>query len=256
MPAGRQGFTLLEILIVVAIIILLSTVILINLRGQTARANDAKRKMDLNTMNKVTEDYYNDHSGYPFSASFGTCGSAFEPYIARIPCDPVSKMPYGYFPAVNGGYRICAKLSDTTDPAIAAMNCSGYQGCGVGCGYNFCLASGVPASAVNTADEVPCIATPTPTGVPTASPTIGPAPTATPTPPASYTPTPTITFAPVPHYACTPSGDCNYYADPYGAGCPVAWTDKTCGGYIPGQPYTGYCADKANLCTDRGGTAF
>lgn len=217
LPAGRQGFTLIELLIAVAIILLLSMVVFMNLRGQSARANDIKRKADLYTLRMSFEDYNNDHSSFPDQSVVNNCGSAdMAPYLAKIPCDPVSHSPYGYFPSVNGGYRICAKLADTTDPAIAAMGCTGPLGCGLGSGFNYCLTSGVTASAVGTEDQIGGGGlTPTPT-------------------PGGGTPTPT----PVPGYACTPvdlvkypNGTCNWYADPYGippgakygGECPVAW---------------------------------
>lgn len=153
----QRGLTLIEILIVIAIILILSMLGLMNIQGQMAHATDARRKMDLYTLSKLFEDYYNDHDAYPDTTAIGNCGSPVGPYLVSIPCDPVLKEPYGYFPASNGGYRICAKLADKTDRDIAAMNCTGETGCGAGCGYNYCLSSGVPASAVGTGDEVPCV---------------------------------------------------------------------------------------------------
>lgn len=235
MKKFQKGFTLLEILIVVAIIVLLSMVVLMSLRGQTARANDTKRKMDLYTLSKSFEDYYNDNGAFPVQSVVDNCGGTMESYITRIPCDPVSRTHYGYFPSVSGGYRICAKLSDMTDPAIAAMNCTGANGCGVGCGYNYCLASGVTASAVGTEDEIPCVEiTPTPTPTPG-----GGTPTPTPTPYAGY------------HWACASTGHCNYFNNPYSEQhkCGNAWLAE-CPGYVEGVPFSGACADLANLCAD------
>ncbi len=229
----HAGFTLLEILIVVTIIILLAMVLFMNLRGQTARANDIKRKSDIYILSKFFEDYRNDNDAFPNQSVVNNCAGAMEPYIKRIPCDPVSKTHYGYFPSVNGGYRICAKLSDTTDPAIAAMNCGGAAGCGLGSGYNFCLASGVTASAVGTVDEIIGGGTPTPGGG-----------GGTPTPGGGGgggggTPTPTLN--PVYHISCTLGGDCNWYDDPSLHGCPVSW-EINCP--------AGACAIIANRCAD------
>jgi prepilin-type N-terminal cleavage/methylation domain-containing protein len=238
MKKFQQGFTLIEILIVVAIIILLSVAALLNIMGQMAHATDIKRKADLYTLSKSFEDYFNDHSAFPDQSVVANCGGAFAPYITTIPCDPVSKDHYGYFPSVNGGYRICAKLTDKTDPAIAAAGCSGPAGCGLGGPtlggvYNYCLASGVTASAVGTVDEI--------------SGGGGGGPTSTPTP----TPTPTI--GPANLYACTPyedpvthKGICNYYAHPFdppplGGGCPPGEAWPT--GCPPGA-----CDIPANRC--------
>src|SRR5450759_3850044 len=128
-----RGINIIEILIDNAIIILLSIAVLMSFQGQMAHATDSKRKTDLYTLSKSFEDYYNDHSAFPDQSVVNDCSGALAPYIPIIPCDPVHRTDhYGYFPTTNGGYRICTKLTDTTDPAIAAMGCGGAAGCGVG----------------------------------------------------------------------------------------------------------------------------
>lgn len=214
----------MEILIVIAIIVVLSVFVLFSLRGQAARASDIKRKTDLYTLRKSFEEYNNDHEAFPDQSIVDTCGgAALMPYLSKVPCDPVSKDPYGYFPALNGGYRICAKLSDTTDPAISTAGCSGPTGCGLGGPpsggvYNYCLASGVTASAVGTVDEI-------------AGGGEGPTPT----------PTPTPNLNPDYHIACTLGGDCNWYDNPALHGCPISWVTSC----PPGA-----CAIPANRCAD------
>jgi len=210
-----------------------------SLQGQTAKAMDIRRKTDLYILRKGLEDYYNDHTSYPEQSVVNDCGNSLESYLPKIPCDPVSKSPYGYFPSTTGGYRLCAKLSDKTDPAIARMGCGGTDGCGVGGPpsggvYNFCLASGVTASAVGTADEIAG-------GGPASSPT---------TAPTTLTPTPTSGASANP-WACTPGVDpftgkgiCNWYYDPLGPAplggeCPISW--PTC-------PMNNECDNPSNRC--------
>ena len=213
----ESGFTLIELLIVISIIIVLLVFVLMNLQGQIAKANDAKRKSDLYTLKNAIEEYNNDHTAFPPQNSVASCdGNGLSPYINQIPCDPVSRNPYGYFlSAATGGYRVCAILSDKTDPAIAAMGCSGSSGCGLSGGYNYCLAQGTTASAVGTADQ---------------SGGTGSVPTATPAGGGGGAPiTPTPGF----HNACAPPdingiSYCNYYADPAGSGCPTTYSDRTC----------------------------
>ncbi len=220
MEKPQKGFTLIELLIAVSIIMLLSMFVFINLRGQSARATDIKRKTDLYNLRKSFEDYNNDHDAFPDQSVVTNCGSTdMDPYLAKIPCDPVSKTHYGYFPSVTGGYRICAKLSDTTDPAIAAMGCAGAAGCGLGGGYNYCLAAGVTASAVGTVDEIGG----------------GGGGGSTPTP------TPTPNLNPDYHVSCTLGGDCNWFDNPSLHGCTISW-QTIC---PPGA-----CAIPANRCAD------
>ncbi|MCX6792123.1 MAG: hypothetical protein NT149_03750, partial [Candidatus Gottesmanbacteria bacterium] len=166
------------------------------------------------------------------------CGNAMGTYLAAIPCDPVSKDHYGYFRSGGGGYRICAKLTDKTDPAIAAAGCPGAEGCGLGGPpsggvYNYCLASGVTASAIGTDDYIPG------GGGPPAP--VGGGGTPTPTPYIGY------------HVVCTSGGACVWFSNPVVHGCPVwARWEYDCPGFIhsPETPYSGACGDSANRCTE------
>lgn len=227
----QRGFTLMELLIAISVVALLAILVFIGLKTQIARGYDAKRKSDLSAIHKAFEEYYNDNDCYPASGILDTCGAtALSPYLAKIPCDPVTKVPYKYVPESNAcnGFRVCATLGDTGDSDITRIGCHPTAGCGWGAGYNFCQASGVPITAPGFDPNI----SPTPTSGPTPSPTPGGGPTATPTP------TPpggggSQTFA------CTPGGQCNIYADPEGSGCPVTFSDPTC---------NNACSDPANRC--------
>lgn len=125
--SGKKSFTLLEILITVAIIILLAVIVLLVLDPfqQINKANDAKRKNDLSILKKALEEWYNDKGCYPepenicydgatnycnkpgsctnfLSKSCNICGiestsPSFLPYLSKLPCDPEhSKRKYLY----------------------------------------------------------------------------------------------------------------------------------------------------------------
>ena len=233
----RKGFSLLEILIVIAILSLIMIIVMVNLRGQTAKAFDAKRKTDLYKLHTALEEYANDHGSYPADSLITNCdGTDLAPSLGFIPCDPERQTPYGYFLSTTGGFRVCTQLSYTADPVIENSGCDGPEGCGLGGGYNYCLAAGTTASAVGTEDEVPFNATPTPTRTPT--PTPGPTPTPTPIP------TPTPTPPPGGWYACTPTDGqgqsvCNHYENPWVSGCPTYFVDADC---------SSACGNPANRC--------
>ncbi len=221
----KKGFTLVELLIVIAIIIILLVAVLVNMKRQIDRANDAKRKADVYSINNAVEEYFNDRSGIPPQGSIDTCGgSALSPYLKQIPCDPVTRKSYGYFPSttISNAYRLCAVLQDASDPAIAAIGCNGQQSCGVGGGFNWCLASGTSPSAVGTSDQGGGGGGGGGgTSFPTPSPTAGPG-----------------------SFACSPPdfqgvSYCNSYADPEGSGCPVTFADRSC---------SNSCGNSANWC--------
>jgi len=66
------GFTLMELLIVIAILGLLATIGLGSFRTSQMKGRDAQRKSDLSQIQKALEMYYNDYSGYPAAITGGS----------------------------------------------------------------------------------------------------------------------------------------------------------------------------------------
>lgn len=195
-----RGFTLVELLIVVSLIALMLGVVFINWRVQINRGQDVLRKKHLTDIKRAFEEYFNDKGCYPAASILSTCnGTALQPYLAAIPCDPVSKLPYKFVPVNDAnlcsGYRVFTSLRDTSDSDIAKQGCNGVTGCGFGVGFNYGISSGT-----TVADS-----------------TFNPGATPTPTPPSQPG-----------QNACDPSGICNSYSDPVGSGCPVTYQDNNC----------------------------
>ena len=67
----ERGFTIIELLIVIAIIGILATLVLTNFRGAQAKGRDTVRQNDINSMYQKLEEYYNDEGSYP-TATFDT----------------------------------------------------------------------------------------------------------------------------------------------------------------------------------------
>ena len=65
MRHGTKGFTLVEVLIVVAILGLLAAIAAVALLGALDRARQRRTMMDLHTIGVALESYSNDHSFYP-----------------------------------------------------------------------------------------------------------------------------------------------------------------------------------------------
>lgn len=99
----NKAFTLIELLIVIAIIGLLSSIVLASLAQARMKARDAKRIADLNQIRVALELYYNDYGYYPQSACGWDCNGYYystdsgwttfattmAPYI-NLPKDPIN----------------------------------------------------------------------------------------------------------------------------------------------------------------------
>lgn len=86
----RSGFTLIEMLVVVAIVGLLSSVVVVGVGGARQKARDAKRVADVRQIQTWFESNYNNATGYPNVTT----------YPAELPKDPTG----GTYPA----YSVCS----------------------------------------------------------------------------------------------------------------------------------------------------
>lgn len=119
MYTRKQGFTLIEILIVVAIIGILASVVLVGLGPAQQAGRDARRLSDLHQVQNGLELYYNKCGFYPGSAASGACtasnNAATAGYtdmsaaivgsslgINTMPLDPTNAAPRVYMFRTNG----------------------------------------------------------------------------------------------------------------------------------------------------------
>lgn len=73
---NKKGFTLVELLVVISIIGLLSTLAVVSLSSARQKARDAKRASDVKQIQTALELYFSDQNTYPVVAAAVTLGDA------------------------------------------------------------------------------------------------------------------------------------------------------------------------------------
>ena len=101
-----RGFTLVELMIVIAIIGLLSGIIITSLTGSKGKSRDARRISDVNQIQLALEQYFDRCGDYPTALNTSLnngcpSGIALSSYISVVPKDPSTNTLYDY--VVNNG---------------------------------------------------------------------------------------------------------------------------------------------------------
>lgn len=167
MDKNNYAVSLIEVVLVMAILLLLLAGVYFAVRTQVGKGQDAKRKDDLERIKVAFEDYYNDNGCYPTPDMIDDCDSnELSPYLNRIPCDPVSGDPYKMITDQYGSdacptwYKVYTKMENTDDVNIVKLGCQ--EGCQIdGDTYHYGVSSPnvyagqVPASSFTCSDGTP-----------------------------------------------------------------------------------------------------
>jgi len=157
----KNGFTLMELLIVMAILGILATLLIGNFTTSQRKGRDAQRKSDLKQIQEALEMYLNDKGIYPSASSgqivgCGSCGSApsacswsSQPefrdtvpagcgttYMKKLPKDPLAAQNYYYWASGDQkSYKLYATLENSRDPKRLIPNETVNCGAVVTCNY-------------------------------------------------------------------------------------------------------------------------
>ncbi len=152
MLGKNRGFTLMELLVVVAVMMILAVLGLSSYLFSIKKSHDVVRKSDLAAIAKGLEAFANDFTVYPDDDGAGkikACDSGAglvacswgdpmtarpngtaQTYLIKIPKDPVSGQYY-YYIKTTDGFKLYAGLENISDPSYAdagiscgAVNCS------------------------------------------------------------------------------------------------------------------------------------
>ncbi|MFA4942477.1 MAG: FISUMP domain-containing protein [Patescibacteria group bacterium] len=133
----KKFFTLIELLITIAIIAVITSISLISFSNVRQKGRDTQRLSDIKLIQKALEDYYRDEGTYPVSLTPGGSligSSSNTVYMRNIPQNP-SPRSDGNCPDDNysyelrdTGYFIDFCLSESNIQASAGEKCATAQG--------------------------------------------------------------------------------------------------------------------------------
>lgn len=115
---AQSGFTIIELLIVIAIIGILAGLVLNNFQGAQAKARDTQRRTDINNVHAKLEEFYNDNGGYPNEDLTATL-------LAGVDAEALND--------VDGTAIVESYTTSTTAPTLSPANTNEYAYGGYGC---------------------------------------------------------------------------------------------------------------------------
>jgi general secretion pathway protein G len=84
---GQSGFTIIELLIVMTLVVLLASIGMTQYRNSTTRAEEAVLREDLFRMRDAMDQFYADKNKWPTDLA----ELVSEGYIREVPVDPMTK---------------------------------------------------------------------------------------------------------------------------------------------------------------------
>ncbi len=120
----QRGFTLVELVVVIAIIAVLSTLIVVSLDNAKMTGRDARRVSDIKQLQLALKLFYNDTGYYPTAITAGrSIANGGSNYLLRVPSNPAPHADNGcadsdyVYTQLDGGerYSLSFCLGDRTD---------------------------------------------------------------------------------------------------------------------------------------------
>ena len=158
MNKKQKGFTLIEILVVIAIIGILATIVLTSLGTARQKASDAKVQAQLSSMRSQAELFFGDNGNYGTPETDTTNGCAPAPDVGSLfryasSSDGLSEL----IAAIPSTYTVLCYTDPTTDTATA-WAVTAANGLSGGSAASWCVDSTGQSKAYNTSSPTPPVA--------------------------------------------------------------------------------------------------
>jgi len=118
----KNGFSMIELLVVTTIIIVLTTIGLVSYRSASMNARNGKRKADLESVRQALVLYRVDEGVYPVGSSFSGMTTAIADYLATLEVNDPSGDPYVYNYTSNGVTFSISALLEPDQTAYTLTN--------------------------------------------------------------------------------------------------------------------------------------
>jgi len=118
----QKGFTIIELIVVIAIIAVLATIVMINVTSYIGKSKDASIKGNMSTIASTAAGFYDDNKAYTNLVNNTTVLNAWA-QINSLSSDGNNKV----FANTTGNWCACAKLTGNSSNTYCADS-QGYRG--------------------------------------------------------------------------------------------------------------------------------
>lgn len=125
---NKKGFTLIELMVVIAVIAILATIALFGINRAQASARDTQRQQIMNGMRTALERYYGDNQQYPNTGAFQAMYASLSTggYQTTPPADPGCGQGSQTMPAGSADWGVATCTGVTYDYNVVGSG-SGYS---------------------------------------------------------------------------------------------------------------------------------
>ena len=171
-----SGFTLVELLVVMAILSILATIVIGGFRSSQMRGRDAGRKSDLKQIANALELFLHDYGKYPPASGTQIAACSYNPetetgtacvwgsgtmndtkttYMTTVPKDLVAAQNYVYrVSSTQNKFQLFARLENTEDKNCINGDCLN-PGITVTCGGTYVCNFGITSTNTTPTETLP-----------------------------------------------------------------------------------------------------